>query len=126
MKKAFLLAFLIFAVIIIAGCKPLEKTLTDKDLLDYARSDFNKTQMMFKDIMIGKHNNIPVKVSFPCGDVCPEYTIRIIRYDVNLTNCSQVNGEIKSVLIPAGIAVLPKEFCFPKLLIDNKIYSFVE
>lgn len=102
------------------------KNLSDEELLQYARSPFDKETMMFKDFVIGYHNSIPVRVSFPCSDVCPEYTMRIIRYDVNASACKSLGGEARSIYVPQGIGVIAKEFCFPKVLVDNNIYAFVE
>lgn len=103
--------------------------LSDQELIDYARSDFDKEEMAFKELVLGKHNDVDVLVSFPCSDLCPENTTRIIRYDIDskLTNvCEIAGGEVKSILVPIAITVLPEAFCFPKVLIDAGVYEFVE
>jgi len=92
------------------------KILTDQELIDYFNSDFDKQKMMFKEIILGTYNNTPVKVSFPCSDVCPNYTIRIIRYDIELNKCDQANGVIKELNIPIGIAIQRQKFCLPKVI----------
>lgn len=106
-----------------------DKALTDDDLLTYAKSSFDKAEMMGKDIIIGKHKDIAVRANFPCSDVCPDSTIRIIHYDIDpkLANmCNMVGGEVKSILVPIAITVRPQEFCFPKPIIESGIYEFVE
>ena len=102
------------------------KEISDEELLKYAESSFNKEKMMFKEMIIGKHNGVPIKVSFPCSDLCPNYTIRIIRYDVELDKCEEIGGIRKAIYVPFGIAMMPKGFCFPKIIVSNKIYDFAE
>ncbi len=117
---AIILAFLIFV-------EPVGKQeLSDDDLLKYAKSLYDKKEMMFKDFILGYHNGVPVRVSFPCSDVCPEGTIRIIRYDVNLSQCISVGGEIKAIYVPFGISSKIEKFCFPKIIVKNRIYNFVD
>ena len=99
--------------------------LSDQQLLEYAQSDFNQSEMMFKDIILGTYNNFPIRVTFPCSDVCPQATIRIIRYDVNISECSNPDGVIKAIRVPVGIGVMAQDFCFPKVIVDNNLYNFV-
>jgi hypothetical protein len=113
-----------YAIKQITGDSP--KTISDEELLKYAQSSYDKSKMMGQDIMIGSHNGIPVKVTFPCSDVCPDYTIRVIRYDVELDKCEGIGGIKKAIYIPSGIAVVPRGFCFPKIIVSNKIYDFAE
>lgn len=128
MKKiCFAFACALLAIFMFSGCiQDTTQSLSDAKLLEYAKSSFDKGQMMGKDLNIGYHNGIPVRVTFPCSDVCPNYTIRIIRYDVNLSQCAAAGGEVKAILVPVAIAVMPKEFCFPKIIVANDIYEFVE
>lgn len=100
------------------GCS--NKILTDQNLIDYAQSDFDKEKMMFKDIILGTHNGIPVKVSFPCSDVCPQYTTRIIRYDLELDKCEQAGGVVKELTVPFAIGVKQEKFCLPQVIADLK------
>ncbi|MBN2014055.1 MAG: hypothetical protein JW778_02645 [Candidatus Altiarchaeota archaeon] len=105
---------------------PSNETLSDEGLLRYARSSFNKEEMIFEDYIIGYHNGVPVRVSFPCSDVCPQYTVRVIRYNVSLSDCISVGGEIRSIYVPVGIGAMAEEFCFPQVIVDNNIYDFAE
>ncbi|MDD2732101.1 MAG: hypothetical protein PHI53_02810 [Candidatus Pacebacteria bacterium] len=100
--------------------------LSDKQLLDYAKSRFDKGEMMGRDIIIGYHYGIPVRVTFPCSDVCPDYTIRIIRYDVELDKCEEVGGIKKAIYVPFAEAMIARGFCFPKVIVSNGIYEFAE
>ncbi len=105
---------------------PSNGNISDEQLLQYAKSSFDKKEVWGKDFILGYHNDIPVRVSFPCSDVCPDYTIRIVRYDVDLSDCTSIGGEIKSIHVPVGIGAMAKEFCFPKVIVDNNIYEFIE
>lgn len=96
-------------------------TLSDEALLAYAKAPFDKQAMMFKDFILGNYHGTPVRVSFPCSDVCPDYTIRIIQYDVPVAECASHGGVVQSINVPVAIMTLPKDFCIPKILIDNKL-----
>jgi len=102
------------------------RELSDKELLRYARSNFNKSEMMFENIIIGRHNGTAVRVTFPCSDICPGNTMRVIRYDVDIFECNNTGGLVKTIFIPRGIALMPEEFCFPKPIVENNIYEFLE
>jgi len=130
-----LVVIVVLAVLAVGGIiyyknkvKPIDvgKELSDKELLDYAKSKFNKEEMVFKQIIIGKYHGIPVKVSFSCSDVCPDYTIRIIEYDVELDKCEEAGGIKKAISVPSGIASAARGFCFPEIFVSNNIYEFME
>lgn len=119
--------------------------LSDEELLRYANSSFNETEMVGKDIIIGYHHGIPVRVTFPCYDgyttdpQCfrPSLVTRIIRYDTDIFECDKYEGVAKRMYIPsitryaslddiikAPVWFKEEDFCFPKVLVDNKIYFF--
>ena len=99
--------------------------LSDSELVTYARSDFDKAKMMNQEIVIGTYKGATVKASFPCSDLCPEATSRIIYLDVPALECQAAGGELKSLFVSAGIGLVNKEFCFPKAIVDAGIYEFV-
>lgn len=111
---------LFFGCVMLASCGG-KNTLSDDDLLRYGRSSYSKAGMMFKEIQLGLHHNIPVKVSFPCGDICPDYTTRIIYYDVDIVKCEENGGVVSEVAVPVSIAMEKKSFCIPKVLADAHI-----
>src|SRR5947209_4127841 len=57
-------------------------SLSDTDLTAYAARPFDKRAMMFKHVVVGVHHGASVVADFPCGDICQDYTTRIIHYDV--------------------------------------------
>ena len=91
------------------------RTLTDGDIAAYAAQPFDKRAMMFKHVVLGLHHGVQVSADFPCGDICPDYTRRIIHYDLaDGSPCASVGGLDVKELIPRGPAVFPQTFCEPK------------
>jgi hypothetical protein len=94
--------------------------LSDEALVRYAAQGFDKRAMMFKHVEIGRHRGTMVVADFPCGDICPDYTIRIIHYDVTPgPACAAAGGVGQVKSIPRGIAVMPQTFCVPAVLADR-------
>jgi len=95
-------------------------TLTDADLQAYAAKPFDHAAMMFKHVALGRHHGTPVVVDFPCGDVCPNYTVRIIHYDLAPgPACAAAGGVEQAIMVPRGIAVSSETFCVPRVLGDH-------
>jgi hypothetical protein len=95
------------------GAAPV-RALSDHDIAAYAAQPFDKRAMMFKHVVLGQHHGVQVSVDFPCGDLCPDYTRRIIHYDLPAgTDCASAGGIEVKELIPRGPAVFPQTFCEP-------------
>jgi hypothetical protein len=93
------------------------KQLSDADLVAYAASTFDHRAMMGKHIVVGLHRGRRVIADFPCSDICPDYTTRIIHYDVAPgASCVAAGGVTESRRVPVSIAVMDKDFCIPKPL----------
>ena len=93
------------------------RQITDADLTAYAAKPFDKRAMMFHRVTLGRHHGAPVVVDFPCGDLCPDYTVRIIHYDAAPgPACARIGGVAEARMIPAGIAVMRRQFCVPAVL----------
>ena len=97
----------------------LPTELFDSELLSYAQSSYNQSEMMDKDLLLGSYHGNVVRVQFPCSDVCPMYTERIIFYDVPLPACTFSGAEVKKVIVPEDIGAGLKDFCVPTILIDS-------
>lgn len=135
-KPAALTVIIISAAIVIAAFVAIKVTrsgkitlqkdpvFTDEELLTYAQSSFDKAKMMSQDMTLGTHNEARVRVTFPCADMCPQNTTRIIRYDVDVSRCSSVGGVVKALAIPSAAGLTTESFCFPKVLTENNIYQF--
>jgi len=93
--------------------------VSDPALLKYASSSYDKRSLMNKWVDIGINHGVRVVASFPCSDLCPQYTVRVIQYDVPLSRCRDVGGVEKPISVPRGIAMSTEVFCVPKVLVDN-------
>jgi len=93
------------------------RQLTDADLVAYAAEPFDKAAMMFKRVALGAHHGALVVADFPCGDVCPNYTVRIVHYDTAPgPACARLGGVIVTRSVPVSIAVTSQSFCVPAVL----------
>jgi hypothetical protein len=91
--------------------------LDDAALAAYAARPFDKRALMGQTVELGRNHGVPVVAEFPCSDVCPQYTVRIIHYRLpEGVDCASAGGVEESVGVPVAIAVLPKTFCVPKVL----------
>jgi hypothetical protein len=120
MRTGLLLPLLIPALACAAGGRaapaPKPRHVSDAQLIRYAATAFDKRKMMFKRETIGLHRGTLVVADFPCSDVCPVYTRRIIHYDVAPPQCGGVRGVVVAELYPLGIAVTKRDFCEPAVL----------
>jgi hypothetical protein len=124
MRTALLLPLLIPALSSAADARaappPKVRHVSDAQLIRYAASGFDKRKMMFKRETIGLHRGILVVADFPCSDVCPGYTRRIIHYDVAPAACPRVGGVVVAETYPLGIAVTKRDFCEPPVLAPKR------
>ena len=89
----------------------------------YADKPWDKAALMNTTIELGRYRDVPVVAEFPCSDVCPNYTVRIIHYRLPANiSCASVGGVEKHVLVPVAITVLPKMFCIPEPLVASGQY----
>ena len=99
-------------------------TLDDQALLAYARQPWDKAALMHTTVPLGRYHGVPVVAEFPCGDVCPQYTQRIIHFDLPAgADCAAIGGVEQDVLVPMAIAMRTKRFCFPKVLVDAGLHA---
>ena len=111
---------LLLALMVMVACAQREVSADDRRLLDYASRSYDKRKMMGTKASLGMHNGVPLIAEFPCSDVCPDYTARIIHYDLKEDEtCSQAKGIEKAVLVPVGIGRTERSFCFPAVLVEN-------
>jgi len=95
------------------------KILSNQDILSVAMTDYDKRKKANTEEMIGIHNNKKVVAIYPCGDICPNYTKRVIHYAINIKNCKKNDGVIKEIRVTRGRASNSESFCVPKVLADN-------
>ena len=113
-----MLARLILCAALLTAAAPTPaapRRLSDSDLLRLAASKFDARKMMFRHDLLGVHRGVRVVADYPCGDVCPQYTRRIIHY-VAVAECGRTGGVVVSELVPRGPAVGKRDFCEPAVL----------
>jgi hypothetical protein len=89
----------------------------------WAGQPWDKAALMNTTVALGRYRNVPVVAEFPCSDVCPQYTVRIIHYQLPPeASCASVGGVEKEVLVPIAITVRPKTFCIPEPLVASGQY----
>ena len=94
-----------------------EDTMTDADLIRAAEQKESAPTEGAQQWVIGYHHGIAVVKSFQCSDLCPQNTLRLIYYDLpSDATCESVGGVTKSILVPIAITVMPKDYCFPKVI----------
>lgn len=102
-----------------AGCRTFHddpnRTLSDADVKQLEAAPFNKARLMNQSFAAGRHRGIAVRVDFPCGDICPDYTTKIVHYDVPPDACP-APGEVITLGVPGGAALVLRDFCVPRVL----------
>lgn len=107
-----------FVLLVLSGmAQPAPRPLTDQAIAAYAARPYDKARMMGRHQMLGVHNGVRVVVDFPCGDVCPNYTTRVIHYDVAVgPACVRARGVVRHAIIARGPAASRQPFCVPRVL----------
>ncbi len=94
--------------------------LDDAALVTYVAKPYDKRAMMNTTVELGRHHGEMVVAEFPCSDVCPQYTKRIVHYRLEQgASCDSVGGVQKDILVPVAITVRSKTFCVPKVIADD-------
>ncbi len=92
-------------------------------LQGWAGKPWDKAALMNSTVQVGRYRGVPVVAEHPCSDVCPQYTVRIIHYQLPpQVSCASVGGVEKEVLVPIAITVRPKTFCVPEPLVASGQY----
>lgn len=109
-----------FVPVLFAAAPTPPTSISDADVLKYASAPYDKAAVYNKRTVLGRLNGVEVVVEHPCSDICPDYTVRVIRLEVPPgATCASLGGIEKSLLIPMSIAMVPKVFCFPRVLVDH-------
>jgi hypothetical protein len=97
--------------------QPAPGPLTDRAIAAYAARPYDKARMMGRREVLGVHNGVRVIVEFPCGDICPDYTTRVIHYEVAPgPACVRARGVVRHAIIARGPAASRQPFCVPRVL----------
>jgi hypothetical protein len=112
------------SVVMASACATSPTAMDGAALKAYASKPWDKAAMMHTTVDLGTYNGVPVMAEFPCSDVCPQYTKRIIHYRLPAdTSCASVGGVEKQVLVPIAIAVRMETFCIPEPLVASGLYD---
>ena len=99
------------------------KRLDAAALRAWAVQPWDKASLMHTTVELGRYRDVPVVAEFPCADVCPQYTVRIIHYRLPATlSCADAGGVEKEVLVPIAITVRMKTICVPQPLVASGQY----
>jgi len=105
------------------ACAGTPAQMDAASLQAWAGKPWDKAALMNTTVELGRYRNVPVVAEFPCSDVCPQYTVRIIHYQLPPeASCASVGGVEKEVLVPIAITVRSKTFCIPEPLVASGQY----
>jgi hypothetical protein len=105
---------------LIAMAPPQTLILSDEALRAYAAQPYDKAAVRLTHEVVGRHRGVSVVVDYICSDICPDYTVRIIHYDVEPGGaCDRAGGVSQLLAVPTGPAMGAREFCMPKILVER-------
>ena len=91
--------------------------ISDARIAAIAASRFDRRAMMFHHELLGLNRGLRVLADYPCSDVCPDATVRIIHYDRPPgPGCEAAGGVTASRMVPISIAVQRVDYCVPAVL----------
>src|SRR4051794_34752609 len=106
---------LILAALAAAGAQP--RPISDARIAAIDASPFDRRAMMFRHELLGLNRGMRVVADYPCSDICPEATVRIIHFDRPPgRGCEAAGGVTASRMVPRSIAVVRMDFCVPAVL----------
>ena len=109
-----LLVIIILATIIYVSI-PTEE-LTDEDMSALLTKKFDLYELSGSQVALGIYKGILVIAEFPCSDVCPMNTVKIIRYNIESSECHNTEGEVEELLTPISISEGLVPYCVPKII----------
>jgi len=98
-----------------SGVPEMLAPIDDAVLIDFVRRPFDPTSDETSwPRTLGRHSGVPVIVSYTCSDVCPDYTKRIVRYNLPPgEECTRVGGISRDIVVPSGIGTGLRLYCIP-------------
>jgi hypothetical protein len=95
------------------GLAPID----DAALLEFVRRPFDPmSDSTTWPRTLGTHRGVAVIVSYTCSDLCPDYTKRIVRYNLLPgPECEQGGGVSKDIVVPSGIGTGLRRYCIPTI-----------
>ena len=95
---------LLFCTIVISGCQRNPNApISDAELIRIDNTAFDMRSKMGSHEVIGVSRGHHVLIDYPCGDLCPEETDRLIHFDVEPgAACKAIGGVSWSGMISSG------------------------
>ena len=91
--------------------------LTSGRLAILASAPYDKGEKSGKHEILGTLHGVQVVADYPCGDICPTYTTRIIHYNLEVGPlCEAKNGIAEFRSFNSGIAPVSRLYCIPAVL----------
>ena len=89
--------------------------IDDDALIDFVRRRFDPMSDEARwPRTLGTHRGVPVIVSYTCSDLCPNYTKRIVRYNLLPGEpCTRAGGLSRDIVVPRGIGTGLRSYCIP-------------
>jgi hypothetical protein len=97
------------------GIRGILAPVDDAALIDFVRRPFDPMSDETRwPRMLGTHRGVRVIVSYTCSDLCPDYTKRVVHYDLPPgEDCTRVGGLSKDIVVPRGIGTGLRRYCIP-------------
>jgi hypothetical protein len=94
--------------------------LTDADLLTADARPYDKASKMGTHEVLGVYHGLQVVVDYPCSDLCPLYTSRVIHYSLRSgVDCEKAGGKIEYRRGRRRVPAPSETFCVPGILTQD-------
>ena len=68
---------------------------------------------MDQSVILGEQQGVRVIADYPCGDICPDYTNRVIHFEMRAgPDCDRIGGISQQLILMSGSVGM---FCVPKV-----------
>jgi hypothetical protein len=102
------------------------RILSERDLQKVGTIPFGpdaQTRLMGTHVVLGLYHGGTVVADYPCSDLCPERTIRVISIiPPEGKTCTDVDGVKTPVVVPLGIGLGEEKRCVPRPLITFPLH----
>jgi hypothetical protein len=111
--------------LVMAAAPRQDPFFTDAPARQLSDADLDRIPSLHEDVRansgkiwrLGAHNGVAVIAEHPCSDICPDHTVRILRYDLPAnTRCESVGGIESERIVPISITLKSTWICQPLVL----------
>jgi hypothetical protein len=91
-----------------------DRVLTDADVAAIPGKFENVRATPHALLRLGRHNGTMLLDGRTCGDICPDYTMQVIRYDLDPgPACDKAGGVTVERSVPQAASIGLERFCIP-------------